>query len=88
VPGKSGHTLQELFDPLGEHKDSIRQVSIDMGPGYERAVRRTLPDAEACFDPFHVIAAAGQAVEQVRRAQWNAREKSKTPDGRWFPAGR
>lgn len=88
APGKSGHTLQEFFDLLGERKHSIRQVSIDMGPGYERAVRRVLPGAEVCFDPFHVIAAAGQAVDQVRRAQWNAKGKSKTPDGRWIKHAR
>jgi transposase len=88
APGKSGQTLQEFFDLLGDRKESIRAISIDMGPGYERAVRRALPGAEVCFDPFHVIAAAGQAVDQVRRAQWNQRGKSKTPDGRWIKHAR
>ena len=35
-------------------KDSIRAVSIDMSGEYQRAIRDAIPDAEICFDPFHV----------------------------------
>jgi transposase len=42
-------------------------VSIDMAGGYQQAIRENLPDAEICFDPFHVVGLAQRAVDQVRR---------------------
>ena len=83
-PGRSAATLQAFFDELGERKDSIRAVSIDMSAGYERAVRAAIPQAEVCFDPFHVVKLANEAVNQVRRAEWNAHAKSRTPTGKWL----
>jgi transposase len=83
-PGRNAQTLQEFFDLLGERKQSIRAVSIDMSGGYEKAVRAALPDAQIAFDPFHVVALAGRAVDDVRRAEWNAKGKSRTPEGRWL----
>ena len=53
-----------------------------MSGGYEKAVRAALPDAQIAFDPFHVVALAGRAVDDVRRAEWNAKGKSRTPEGR------
>lgn len=61
--GRNAETLQEFFDALGERKSSIRAVSIDMNGGYEKAVRAELPDAQVAFDPFHVVALAGRAVD-------------------------
>ena len=82
-PGRNAATLQAFFDELGEHKASIRAVSIDMNGGYEKAIRQGLPDAQICFDPFHVVQLAGRAVDDVRRAEWNTAGKSKTGHGRW-----
>jgi len=82
-PGRNAATLQAFFDELGDGKDSIRAVSIDMNGGYEKAIRHGLPDAEVCFDPFHVCQLAGRAVDDVRRAEWNRQGKSKTGQGRW-----
>ena len=36
-----------------------------------------------CFDPFHVVQLAQRAVDDVRRAEWNAAGKSKSGQGRW-----
>jgi len=82
--GRNQQTLQGFFDALtDEQKRSIRAVSIDMSAGYENAVSQALPDAEVAFDPFHVVALAGRAVDQVRRQEWNAKGKSKTKGGKW-----
>jgi len=83
-PGRNAQTLQQFFEALGERKHSIRAVSIDMSGGYEKAVRAALPDAQIAFDPFHVVALAGRAVDEVRRAEWNAKGKSRTPEGKWI----
>jgi transposase len=87
--GRNAATLQAFFDELGEDgRSSIRAVSIDMSAGYEQAIRAAVPDAEVCFDPWHVVKLAGEAVDQVRRQEWNAQGKSKTPGGKWVKGTR
>jgi transposase len=86
--GRNAATLQAFFDELGDRKTTIRAVSIDMSGGYEKAIRDNAPDAEICFDPFHVVRLAQRAVDQVRRDEWNAHERSHTPKGRWIKGTR
>ena len=69
-------------------RHSIRAVSIDMSGGYEKAIREHIPDAEICFDPFHVVRLAQRAVDQVRRDEWNAHERSHTAEGNWIKGTR
>jgi transposase len=87
-PGRNAETLQRFFQELGERKSSIRAVSIDMSGGYEKAIREAIPRAEVAFDPFHVVRLAQRAVDQVRRDEWNAHERSHTPTGRWIKGTR
>ena len=87
-PGRNAETLQAFFDLLGERKHSIKAVSIDMSGGYEKAIREAIPQAEVAFDPFHVVRLAQRAVDQVRRDEWNAHERSHTPKGRWIKGTR
>jgi transposase len=84
APGRNAATLQAFFDLLGDRKHSIRAVSIDMSGGYEKAIRDNVPAAKVCFDPFHVVRLAQRAVDQVRRDEWNAHERSTTPTGKWI----
>jgi transposase len=83
-PGRNAATLAAFFAELGERKHSIRAVSLDMSAGYANAVRAALPDAHVCFDPFHVVKLANKALNDVRRAEWNANRKSTTPAGKWL----
>jgi hypothetical protein len=55
APGRNAATLQQFFDLLGDRKDSIRAVSIDMSGGYQQAIAASIPHAEVCFDPFHIV---------------------------------
>jgi transposase len=87
-PGRNSATLQEFFDELGDRKRSIRAVSIDMSGEYQRAIRGAVPQAEICFDPFHVVRLAARATDQVRRDEWNAHDRSHTPAGRWVKGTR
>ena len=88
APGRNAATLQAFFDLLGERKHTIRAVSIDMAGGYQQAIRENLPEAQIAFDPFHVVRLAQRAVDQVRRDQWNAHERSHTPEGKWIKGTR
>jgi transposase len=87
-PGRNSATLAEFFAELGPRKDSIRAVSVDMSGEYQRAIRDAIPDAEICFDPFHVCRLASRATDQVRRDEWNAHERSHTPSGKWVKGTR
>ena len=65
--GRNAATLQAFFAELAERRATIRAVSIDMSGGSEKAIRESCPNAEICFDPFHVVRVGADAVDQVRR---------------------
>jgi transposase len=88
APGRNSATLAGFFDDLGDRKRSIRAVSIDMSGEYQRAIRQAVPDAEICFDPFHVVRLGARATDQVRREEWNRHDRSHTPAGRWVKGTR
>ena len=88
APGRNAATLQGFFELLGERKQSIRAISIDMSGGYQQAIREHLPNAEIAFDPFHVVRLAQRAVDQVRRDEWNAHDRSHTQAGKWIKGTR
>jgi transposase len=82
-PGRNYATLRRFLAELGERRHTIKAVSIDMSGGYEKAIREAIPDAQIAFDPFHVCRLASRATDQVRRDEWNAHDRSHTPQGRW-----
>jgi len=82
-PGRNAQTLQAFFTELGERRHTIRAVSIDMSGGYAKAIGENTR-AEICFGPFHVVRLAQRAVDQFRRDEWNAHERSHTKAGRWI----
>ena len=88
APGRSGATLEQFFALLGERKHSIRAVSIDMSEPYAGTIRRSLPTAEIAFDPFHVIALAGAAVDHVRRAHARSMGAYLEVGGTWIKHAR
>jgi transposase len=87
--GRNAASLQAFFDGLtDEQKASIRAVSIDMSAGYEKAIREAVPDAQVCFDPFHVIQLGSKAADQVRRAEYNRHGRSGSDSGKWIKGAR
>jgi transposase len=88
APGRNAQTLNSFFELLGDRKQSIRAVSIDMSGGYQQAIKASIPDADICFDPFHVVRLAQRAVDQVRRDEWNAHDRSHTRAGKWIKGTR
>jgi len=76
--GRGAATLERFFDELGrEETKKVRAVSIDMAGGYQKALREHCTQATVCFDPFHVVALANRALDQLRRALWNRLGKSR-----------
>lgn len=73
TPGKDAAALGRFFDDLpGGGAERLEAVSMDLGPAYAKAVRERAPDAVICFDPFHVVKVAGDALDSVRRQVWQS----------------
>ncbi len=71
-------TLERFLDELGEDETGkLRAVSIDMSGGYKKAIAERAPQAVVCFDPFHVVALANRALDELRRTLWNLQGKSR-----------
>ena len=71
--GRDDATLHRFFDLLGDQRTAeITHVSADAADWIRRVVTRRCPHAELCADPFHVVAWATEALDQVRRQAWNA----------------
>lgn len=67
--GRTQTALGAFFDALGQdRRNQIQAVSMDMTRIYREATRKALPQADICYDPFHVIKWAGEALDQTHLA--------------------
>jgi transposase len=84
APGRDEATLNRFFDQLGpERCAQIRQVSADAADWIARSVASYCPRAQRAADPFHIVKWASEALDEVRRQDWNdARRAHALPTGR------
>jgi transposase len=67
--GRTQSALIAFLDTLGPAgRQRIRAISMDMTRIYREAARIHLPQAAICYDPFHLIKWAGEALDQVHLA--------------------
>jgi transposase len=59
----------EALKAHGGDPEAIERCSMDMANSYIAGVREHLPKALPCFDPFHLVKLANEALETVRRAE-------------------
>ena len=77
APGRGSATVAKFFDLLGpERTAAITHVSADGAGWIATAVSDKAPHAEQCTDPFHVVAWATEALDEVRREVWNHARKA------------
>ncbi|HET7299805.1 MAG TPA: ISL3 family transposase [Oleiagrimonas sp.] len=72
VSGRKADTFAAFAKDLTAHggdPTAVATVSMDMSKAYQAGARAHCPNAKLCFDPFHVVALAHDALEQVRRAE-------------------
>ena len=66
-----GRSKQAFKDWLSEReeawRDAVEVVAMDGFTGFKTATTEELPDAVPVMDPFHVVRAAGDALDQCRR---------------------
>lgn len=78
--GKDTKTMDGFFTDLGpERSAQIEAVSMDMGPAFRKSVATNAPQAEICFDPFHVVKIGTDALNTVRRNMWQDLRKQPDP---------
>ena len=70
--GRSKATVGEFFDTLGaERARGLRFVTADGADWIRDVVAERAPDAVVCLDTFHVVGWATDALDEVRRGEWN-----------------
>jgi len=71
--GKDTAALDRFFAELGEDRAAaLEAISMDMGPAFANSARTHAKQATACIDPFHAVAKVTDALDTVRREEWNA----------------
>jgi transposase len=70
--GKDADTITAFANDLDLHggdPGAVREVCIDMSPGFIKGVTDNLPTAAITFDKFHAVKIINDAVDQVRRTE-------------------
>lgn len=67
--GRSVETMQNFYAQLGSQRsEQLTAVTMDGGKAYVSATRTSAPNATICYDAFHVIKWANEALDSVFRA--------------------
>lgn len=75
--GRDRKTVEAFLDALGEERcKEVELVSCDMAAWIAGPIAERLPGAVRCVDPFHVIALATDALDEIRREVWNEARKA------------
>lgn len=70
--GRDSATVGKFFDALGPHRAKLlTHVSADGAEWIHTPVTERAPQAVLGMDPFHVVAWATKALDEVRRGVWN-----------------
>ena len=76
APGRDRKTMKSFFTALGPARcAAVTHVSADAAQWIAEEVTANCPNAVRCADAFHIVAWAGDALDQVRRDTWNAARK-------------
>jgi transposase len=70
--GRDRKTVEKFLELLGADRcDQIEVVSCDDAEWITRPVAERCPHAVICLDPFHIVKAATDALDEIRREVWN-----------------
>ena len=72
TPGRDRTTFTQFADGLTAHGGKASQVTdwcMDLSGAYQAGAKAAAPEAAISFAPFHVVALAHKALDQVRRAE-------------------
>jgi len=84
VEGRKATTFEAFRDDLVAHQgqpEAIKAISMDMSKAYQAGARQVFPEAELCFDAFHLSKLVHDALDTVRRAE--VRQEADLKGTRW-----
>ena len=88
-PGKSRAVLNAFFDELGEEGCArLEAVSADLQGAWGEVIRARCPHALVCADPFHVVKLAGEALDTLRRQDWQRLRREDPSRAVWLKGTR
>lgn len=68
---RSEASMNQFYEWLGQKKSAgIRLAVMDMWKPFRNATSKSAPQAAILFDKFHVMRHLGEALDQVRRAEY------------------
>lgn len=71
--GRSKEVVGSFFDALGDQRGAqLAFVTCDGAEWIRSVVAVRAPEATICLDTFHVVSWATDALDEVRRAEWNS----------------
>jgi transposase len=72
APGRDRKTVEQFLELLGRERcQQIKLVSCDMASWITGPVSQRCPNASVCYDPFHLVQLATDALDEIRREVWN-----------------
>jgi transposase len=75
--GRDRATVEKFLDLLGEERcNQIRLVSCDDADWITLPVVERCPNAVVGLDPWHIVKAATDALDEIRREVWNEARRS------------
>lgn len=70
--GRDRKTVEKFLDLLGKQRcHELKLISCDMAEWITRPVGERCPNASVCYDPFHLVKLATDALDDIRREVWN-----------------
>jgi len=75
--GRDRKTVEKFLDLLGSERcKQITLVSRDDADWITLPIAERCPNATVCLDPWHIVKAATDALDEIRRAVWNEARRS------------
>ncbi len=81
--GRGGEALTGFWAAVEAQVAPIETVSIDMSGAYISSIQRHCPWAQIVFDRFHLSKLCGQALDELRKAQWRKVKAQPMAERRW-----
>jgi transposase len=76
VPGRDHLALQPVFARLRAARAKLVAIAVDMSAAYLKAIQLYAPkDVTVVHDPFHLVAAMNEVLDQIRRTEQNRLEQ-------------
>ena len=75
--GRDHQTIQAFAQDLQAHggePTAIAHACMDMSAAYLKGATAYLPNAQVSYDRFHVVKLAGEAMDEVRTAEWKTEQ--------------